>query len=195
MKKLERNNGEWVYKYDKEYPCDYEITRVRYVLGEKIDPKKSKALICIGINPSTAIPEDLDPTLKKVQKYARDNGYGAWYMLNVYPERSTDPNGIPEKCDLRIHERNIEQIKDLLGMVKEADIWCAWGDNITKRPYLQSLLYDDILSLFGSNHVLKANGTTRKGHPAHPLARIPLSRLNDLKGFSNLTPRLKTHIN
>ena len=38
---------------------------MRYVLGRKIDKSKTKALICIGINPSTAIPTLLDPTLSE----------------------------------------------------------------------------------------------------------------------------------
>lgn len=72
----------WLYEYDETAESQningYEVTGVRYVLGEKFDHSCNKALICIGINPSTAIPEQLDPTLKRVQKYAKSNReYGA----------------------------------------------------------------------------------------------------------------------
>lgn len=81
----------WLYEYEetaeKQLTNGYEVTRVRYVLGEQFDTSCKKVLVCIGINPSTAIPEQLDPTLKRVQKYAKNSGvYGAWYMLNVYPQ-------------------------------------------------------------------------------------------------------------
>ena len=83
--------GSWVYDYDisaeyrRKYDC--ELTDVRYVLGEQFDTDKRNVLICIGINPSMAMPNFLDPTLRRVQDYAKRSGeYGAWYMLNVYPQ-------------------------------------------------------------------------------------------------------------
>lgn len=83
----------WVYDYDtsdeyrRKYDC--ELTDVRYVLGEQFDTDKRNVLICIGINPSMALPNFLDPTLRRVQDYAKRSGeYGAWYMLNVYPPKS-----------------------------------------------------------------------------------------------------------
>ena len=62
----------WLYEYEEtaesQITNGYEVTGVRYVLGELFDTSCNKALICIGINPSTAIPEQLDPTLKRVQQ-------------------------------------------------------------------------------------------------------------------------------
>lgn len=60
--------GGWVYDYDisaeyrRKYDC--ELTDVRYVLGEQFDTDKRNVLICIGINPSMAMPNFLDPTLR-----------------------------------------------------------------------------------------------------------------------------------
>lgn len=56
--------GNWIYKHTKDNTS-------RFVLGEI----GAKNLICIGINPSTATPESLDNTLKKVQKFASNKGY------------------------------------------------------------------------------------------------------------------------
>ncbi len=191
MKELKKT-GIWVYEYDRRYPYKYDITEVRYVLGEIFDTSISKALICIGINPSTAIPEDLDPTLLRIQKYAQEvkqggnNLYGAWYMLNVYPQRSTDPNGmdVDGKERLDIHKRNLDEIQALLKSLKGgADVWCAWGNNIdaSKRGFLREYLYE-ILNLFKeadknakndeAHFVLKSHVVTEAGHPAHPLASI-----------------------
>ena len=60
----------------------------RYILGTR----GSNPLICIGINPSTARPGALDPTLKSVERIAANNGYDSFIMFNVYPQRATDPN-------------------------------------------------------------------------------------------------------
>lgn len=47
----------WHYKNDKD-------NTIRYILGEE----GNKPLFCIGINPSTAEPDNLDSTLKKARK-------------------------------------------------------------------------------------------------------------------------------
>ena len=54
---------------------------------------KQKALVCIGINPSRAMPNFLDPTLRRVQDYAKKE-WRIWGM--VYAEclsaKSDQPN-------------------------------------------------------------------------------------------------------
>lgn len=65
----------WFYEYEVEekyrrsYNC--ELTDVRYVLGEQFDTDKRNVLICIGVNPSMAMPNFLDPTLRRVQAYTK----------------------------------------------------------------------------------------------------------------------------
>lgn len=157
-------------------------------MGEQFDTSCKKALICIGINPSTAIPEQLDPTLKRVQKYAKNSGeYGAWYMLNVYPQRATNPDDMDTKPDMEIHRNNLTAIKNLLSKIKEADVWCAWGNTIEKRKYLYDLLLgntekgiDSIISLFNTNYHFKVYGSTVKGCPKHPLIISNNDKLKDL---------------
>lgn len=111
--------GGWVYDYDisaeyrRKYDC--ELTDVRYVLGEQFDTDKRNVLICIGINPSMAMPNFLDPTLRRVQDYAKRSGeYGAWYMLNVYPQRATNPNNMDtdDTYSIEIHLRNLTAIEE-----------------------------------------------------------------------------------
>ena len=65
---------------------DYDITKwiyvpnfyseYRYILGTRGE----KPLICVGINPSTAAPDDLDNTLKSVERVALHNGYDSFIM-------------------------------------------------------------------------------------------------------------------
>lgn len=205
-KKLIENG--WLYEYEETAESQiingYEVTGVRYVLGRQFDTSCNKVLICIGINPSTAIPEQLDPTLKRVQKYAQNSGeYGAWYMLNVYPQRATNPDDMDIEPNMEIHRNNLIAIKNLLSNVKEADVWCAWGNLIGKRKYLYDLLLgnkekdiDGIISLFSGNYHFKAYGATTKGYPKHPLLigkEAKLRSLNEV-GLKGLSDRIINNI-
>ncbi|MEG1464795.1 MAG: DUF1643 domain-containing protein [Mucinivorans sp.] len=159
---------QWIYRKDGE--------KVRYVLGEMLDTKQAKSLICIGINPSTATPEALDTTLKRVQAYAKSNGYGAWYMLNVYPQRETDPNKMDKVKNEEIIIENLDEIKELTKTIDSADVWCAWGASINKRGYLRDCLRDIIDHLQtkkGYRFVQKIPMDNRStSHPLHPIASI-----------------------
>lgn len=202
----------WLYEYEETAESQiingYEVTGVRYVLGELFDTSCNKALICIGINPSTAIPEQLDPTLKRVQKYAKRSGeYGAWYMLNVYPQRATNPNNMDtdDTYNMEIHLRNLAAIEELLSTIERADVWCAWGAviNDAKRTYLSDLLFGNedkniqgIISLFSGSYHFKAYGTTTKGYPKHPLLigkEAKLKNLNEV-GLKGLSDRIINNI-
>ena len=73
--------------------ADYDVNRwlyvphtyseYRYILGTR----GLKPLICVGINPSTAAPDALDPTLQSAQRIALNNGYDSFLMFNVYAQR------------------------------------------------------------------------------------------------------------
>lgn len=177
MTEKTEHSGIWVYEYDRKYPSKYELTNVRYVLGEIFDTSINKTLVCIGINPSTAIPEQLDATLKRVQKYAKESDkykYGAWYMLNIYPQRATDPDDMDKECNPEIRKENTRQIKRLFDNLTEVDVWCAWGANITEREYLKECLIelaDEILLTKNISFKSKVvEGDSQSKHPLHPIA-------------------------
>ena len=202
----------WVYDYDISDECrrkyDCELTDVRYVLGEQFDADKRNVLICIGINPSMAMPNFLDPTLRRVQGYAKRSGeYGAWYMLNIYPQRATNPNNMDtdDTYSMEIHLRNLAAIEELLSTIERADVWCAWGTIIddTKRTYLSDLLFGNedkniqgIISLFSGNYHFKAYGATTKGYPKHPLLMGKEAKLRNLDkvGLKELSDRITNNV-
>lgn len=202
----------WVYDYDISDECrrkyDCELTDVRYVLGEQFDADKRNVLICIGINPSMAMPNFLDPTLRRVQGYAKRSGeYGAWYMLNIYPQRATNPNNMDtdDTYSMEIHLRNLAAIEELLSTIERADVWCACGTIIddTKRTYLSDLLFGNedkniqgIISLFSGNYHFKAYGATTKGYPKHPLLMGKEAKLRNLDkvGLKELSDRITNKV-
>lgn len=153
-------NRDWIYINDLD-------NTVRYVLGVK----GKRVLACFGINPSTAEPNNLDRTLESVNRIATNNGYDGWIMLNIYPQRSTDPDGIHDIKDDSIHKENLKEIKKILRKYKIKDVWVAWGTIINKREYLLDCLEDikKVLSRRNINLISFGNKSKDGGHPHHPL--------------------------
>ena len=147
------------------YMCT-DDNMARFVLGTVGE----NPLICFGINPSTAEPDDLDPTLKRVQNYAKQNHFDSWIMLNIYPQRATIPNDIPLELDSELHKQNIEYITQILER-KHLTLWAAWGGAISTRTYLLKCLAD-IAEIARKNECDWVSvGETCDGHPYHPLNR------------------------
>ena len=157
--------------YDRErwiYVPDF-YTEYRYVLGTR----GKKPLICIGVNPSTAEPGNLDNTLKSVQRIAEGNGFDSFLMFNVYAQRATRPDDMDERCNERLHRENLRAFAYLLSLtasVERPAVWAAWGAVIEKRPYLKDCVRDmvELGRLFDARW-LCAGKRSVKGHPHHPL--------------------------
>ena len=146
----------WLYEHN-------EGNSARYILGEQ----GRNMLACFGINPSTAAPEALDPTLSQVKKRAEMYGYDGWVMFNVYPQRSTDPKGLHSELDTFLHAENIRVIKQFFESVS-CDIWAAWGTLVNKRKYLPFCL-NEIVGHTKLCRWLKIGELSVQGHPHHPL--------------------------
>ena len=141
-------------------------TEYRYILGTR----GKNPLICIGINPSTAKPGDLDNTLKSVERIALHNGFDSFIMFNVYAQRATDPDTMERQCNLQLHKENMEAFRYVLSISQKPTVWAAWGTIIEKRLYLFACLQDmlTIGESYGAAWVC-AGKCSKKGHPHHPL--------------------------
>ena len=155
---------------------DYDVTRwlyvpkvygeYRYVLGTR----GKHPLICMGINPSTAIPDRLDNTLKSVERIALANGFDSFLMFNVYAQRATDPDAMELRCNERLHRENLRAFQYLLSLHPQPAVWAAWGAIIEKRDYLAACLADQIaLGRAVGARWFTAGPISKKGHPHHPL--------------------------
>ena len=138
----------------------------RYILGTR----GKNPLICIGINPSTARPGELDNTLKSVERIALGNGFDSFIMFNVYAQRATDPNAMERICNPTLHRENMEAFRYVLSISDAPAVWAAWGSIIEKRAYLSDCVAD--MLAIGQEYGAKwycAGAVTKKGHPHHPL--------------------------
>ena len=138
----------------------------RYILGTR----GRNPLICIGINPSTARPDDLDNTLKSVERIAHGNGFDSFIMFNVYAQRATDPDAMEKQCNAALHKENLEAFRYVLSISERPAVWAAWGTIIEKRDYLPQCLKDmlEIGNDYGAQWYC-AGAVSKKGHPHHPL--------------------------
>ena len=156
----------------KDYDIDQWLyapnfySEYRYILGTRGE----NPLICIGINPSTAQPGDLDNTLKSVERIAFGNGFDSFIMFNVYAQRATDPDAMEKTCNLQLHRENLEAFRYVLSISRKPAVWAAWGTIIEKRAYLPQCLQD--MLAVGKEYDASwycAGQVSKKGHPHHPL--------------------------
>ena len=157
--------------YDSQkwlYVPDF-YTEYRYILGTR----GQNPLICIGVNPSTAAPDDLDNTLKSVSRIAEGNGFDSWIMFNVYAQRATRPEDMDRELNQTLHRANMAAFEYILQNVAKGlrpAVWAAWGTIIEKRPYLPGCVRDMVaLGRRYNARWLCAGKRSAKGHPHHPL--------------------------
>ena len=154
--------------YDAEkwlYVPDF-YTEYRYLLGTRGE----KPLVCIGINPSTAEPDRLDPTLQSVERVAKNNGYDSFLMFNVYAQRATSPDDMEKVCNPLLHEENLKAFRYVLSLSEHPVVWAAWGTLIEKRDYLPGLMRE-MVALTREREIpwVTFGRRSKKGHPHHPL--------------------------
>ena len=155
---------------------EYDITKwiyvpnhygeYRYILGTR----GQHPLICVGINPSTAAPDDLDNTLKSVERVALHNGFDSFLMFNVYAQRATRPDDMEPECNAVLHGENRKAFRYLLSLSEEPAIWAAWGNIIEKRDYLMDCMRDFAADGQAAGaRWFTAGPLLKSGHPHHPL--------------------------
>ena len=156
--------------------ADYDVTRwlyvpnryseYRYILGTR----GRHPLICVGINPSTAAPDALDPTLQSAQRIALANGYDSFLMFNVYAQRATRPDDMEPALNPALHAENRKAFRYLLSLSERPAVWAAWGNIIRKRAYLTDCMRDFAADGEAAGaRWFTAGPLLKSGQPHHPL--------------------------
>jgi hypothetical protein len=146
------------------YPCAFsEDRRYRYVLWRCwAAVERPRYLMVIGLNPSTADETQDDPTIRRCVGFAKDWGFDALCMTNLFAFRATDPAVMKAEPE----PEGPDNGEWLAKLGKGAGlVLAAWGVHGAHRRK------DEIAeALFWSMGVpLHALGTTKDGHPRHPL--------------------------
>lgn len=177
---IEYNVEDWLY-----VPNHYG--EYRYILGTT----GKNPLICIGINPSTAAPNDLDNTLKSVERIAIHNGYDSFIMFNVYAQRATKPDDMDNELNEALHRENMKAFEYILSLYEKhsPSVWAAWGTIVEMRPYLRDCLREMVdISMKYNSKWYSSGAISKKGHPHHPLYLRKDSGLDefDMEGYLEL---------
>ena len=150
-----RANGEVLYCGDD---------KARFILGQS----GANPIICFGINPSTANDMKDDPTILKIKKIASENDCDGWIMLNLYPQRATNPNDMHTKADNDLNIKNYKAIRSVFNIYPNALTLASWGNAIEKRKYLKDCL-KEILAIAHDRKWVCRGKLTVKGNPRHQL--------------------------
>ena len=164
---LEHRDESAVYNKEKWMYIPDFYSEYRYILGTT----GKRPLITIGINPSTAEPDNLDNTLKSVERIALHNGFDSFIMFNVYAQRATNPDHMDKEFNEMLHMENMRAFRWVLERSgDEPAIWAAWGTIIEKRAYLKKCVEDMVNegNKFGARWY-HAGKPSVKGHTHHPL--------------------------
>ena len=140
-----------------------QCRRYRYTLDhdESELPSPSRDYVAwIGLNPSVADEQKLDPTLRRILAFTERLGFQRFVMLNLFALVSTDPRAMRTHAD-PVGPLNNEQI--LNACAAASLVVCCWGSEGNRQGRGQRVL--ELLAP-RNFHCL---GQTAAGHPRHPL--------------------------
>ncbi len=148
--------------------CEFSPDRLyRYVLCIEWKPSLPTMFVCM-LNPSTADEFKNDPTIERMERRARKNGFGTLWVLNAFAYRATDPHELYDLDD-PIGPGNDYWLTHAAWMARRPGslFLVGWGTHVesVRKGRTQEIL--DILSANNCTpHALKIN---KDGSPSHPL--------------------------
>jgi hypothetical protein len=151
-------------------PCE----RFRYRLGRRW-AKTGQALVFIMLNPSTADAYKDDKTITRCIGFAKDHGFCAIQVVNLYAYRATKPHDL-RAAGFPIGDENNRHIVEVCTDTIAGAVCLAWGNNAANLPRTT-----EVLSLLRIHRVQPmVLATSQLGIPRHPLM---LPRDTRLKPF------------
>jgi hypothetical protein len=142
----------------------------RFVLWRRIGPG-SRVLLFVMLNPSTADHTEDDPTIRRCIGFARREAFDVVRVVNLFAYRATDPAELRMLIEIEGWGAPwpLHVWADAEREVRSADtVVVAWGATLDDRvvgPAAQPVI-DDLLAWRSD---LLCLGTTKSGHPKHPL--------------------------
>jgi hypothetical protein len=152
------------------WKLDPEEAAHRFVIGNtsRASPD-APPLIAVCMNPSRADHGQADRTVNRLIRASVEHGYGGWLMVNLYPERSTDPSALSE-FDPALSSANCAAIERVLTQHGATEVLGAWGGlkHASLRRGRRDVL--DTLARLGVR-LFSFDEPTAGGDPRHPTPR------------------------
>ena len=144
----------------------------RPILGRSED-EPLKQLLFVGLNPSRADAGHDDPTLRRLQRFARDWRYHQLVVLNLFGRISPSPAAL-RRCGDPVGPSSDHVLNSWFEAWARSpawDLWLGWGEqgslNLRDQEVLLMLCSALAGRLQGAPPLVI--GTTRSGQPRHPL--------------------------
>lgn len=148
-------------------PCTFSPDRrYRYTLlhtwDEMFATPGEKPAMFIGLNPSTADENQLDPTLRRIRGFCAREGYRSFLMTNIFAFRATDPQVMRAQEDPNGpgNDAALLESASRAGLIVAA--WGVHGAFLDRGATVTRLLQN-------AGHRLVCLGVTAAGAPKHPL--------------------------
>ena len=129
----------------------------------RIWAEEEPLVLFLLLNPSIGNATQNDPTIKRLIFFAKAQGYGGFYLGNLYAHITPYPKTLV-RMNLNPEEKNIEHIKNMFLLCK--DVVFAWGNHGELPQWLSALVENPLC--FGQN---------KNGSPKHPLYLAKSTRL------------------
>lgn len=136
----------------------------RYALTRRWAPTRPLAVF-IMLNPSTADAFNDDPTIRRCISFAKSWTAGGLLVLNLFGLRATDPTVLRRHHDPVGPDNDPVIVERLSADEPVGPVICAWGAHpgVAERA-------DRVLTLLRNRCIRPlCLGTTKAGHPRHPL--------------------------
>lgn len=141
--------------------CEFSPCRKwRYTLWREWEPLlNDKALMVVGLNPSTADEVEDDPTIRRCIDFAKRWGFGALCMTNIFAWRDTLPENMKAAADPvgKDNDRWLKACAKESGMILAA--WGKHGSHIGRAAH--------VLNLLPQVHCLATNDDNSPRHPLY----------------------------
>ena len=145
-------------------PTGYEP--YRYVLEVALREDEAPKLAVVMKNPSTATGERSDPTIGKVEAWARRHGYGSIICVNLFARRATDPHDLNGQPYPEIVGPENDQ--HILEAAAAADVLVAgWGKPNGIEPGRYDRRVAEVLRLLADQTIHIVGPLTQGGYPRH----------------------------
>lgn len=141
-------------EYEKSFATFSEDNKNRYSLFRQWDSSLKVAMV-IGLNPSNANGEEDDPTIGFLYRVLKHNGYGGFFMMNLFTMITPKPSEL-------VIDYNWRHAKELWEVTAPfcQDVVFAWGAFKTQGREKTAIdLFPQALCF----------GKLKKGQPRHPM--------------------------
>lgn len=138
-----------------------EDRKYRYSLVHRWEPTNQNNLaMWIGLNPSTADENQLDPTLRRIARFSKDWGYSGFVMTNLFAYRATDPRDMKAQADPIGDENDPNLFSWAMVCPVVVAAWGAHGSFKNRSGAIFDIIGKQNLVCLGKN---------KDGSPKHPL--------------------------